>query len=204
LAVINHWAFLVEKIIHGTASGIDNAVSTYGGVIKFSNGEMTRVPARLKLDVVVVDSGVQRNTKNMVDKVKRRKKLYPKIVDPILDSIDGISNTSFKVLQHGNGTPTVEEYEVLSELINMNQNLLNALGVGHPALDAICATASKWGQAAKLTGAGGGGCAIVVLDPDILKFEHLRESMLADFRKLEFKPHTADLGGAGVLFHPVT
>lgn len=47
----------------------------------------------------------------------------------------------------------------------MNHNLLCALGVSHPSIDAICAAAQKWGQAAKLTGAGGGGCAIVVLDP---------------------------------------
>ncbi|OQV22136.1 putative Mevalonate kinase [Hypsibius exemplaris] len=204
LALINHWAFLVDKIIHGNASGIDNSVSTYGGVIKFANGQMTRVQSRLKLDVVVVDTGVERNTKRMVEIVRRRKKLYPLIINPILDAIDGISNTSFTLLQHGNGSPTAEEYEALSELISINQHLLCVLGVSHPGLDAICATAARLGQAAKLTGAGGGGCAIVVLDPDIIKFERLRESMMTEFRQLEFKPHTADLGGPGVLFHPVS
>ena len=39
---------------------------------------------------------------------------------------------------------------------------------------------------------------------DILKFERLRESMMAEFRGLDFKPHTAELGGPGVLFHHVT
>ena len=49
----------------------------------------------------------------------------------------------------------------------MNQHLLNALGVGHAALDRVCATALERGLAAKLTGAGGGGCALVLIPPGI-------------------------------------
>ena len=49
------------------------------------------------------------------------------------------------------------------ELFQVNHQLLNAIGVGHPSLDTVCAIAMEHGLAAKLTGAGGGGCAIVLI-----------------------------------------
>jgi hypothetical protein len=58
-------------------------------------------------------------------------------------------------------------------LMTMNHHLLNAVGVGHPALTALveAAAAARYAHAAsgeqrgfacKLTGAGGGGCAIIL------------------------------------------
>ena len=54
---------------------------------------------------------------------------------------------------------------IMQELFSINHHLLNALGVGHPALDKACAIAQKFGLGAKLMGGGGGGCAIALIPP---------------------------------------
>ncbi len=48
----------------------------------------------------------------------------------------------------------------------MNHHLLCALGVGHATLSTIELESDKLGLAAKLTGAGGGGCAITFIPAD--------------------------------------
>lgn len=45
----------------------------------------------------------------------------------------------------------------------MNHHLLNALDVSHERLDQIHKLAKKYHFSSKITGAGGGGCAIVLL-----------------------------------------
>jgi len=47
----------------------------------------------------------------------------------------------------------------------MNQHLLNMLGVGHTSLDAVSAITRRHNLHAKLTGAGGGGCAFAIIPP---------------------------------------
>ena len=48
-------------------------------------------------------------------------------------------------------------------LMDVNQNLLRALGVSQDSLDTVCRVSLKHGLHSKLTGAGGGGCAITLL-----------------------------------------
>ena len=53
--------------------------------------------------------------------------------------------------------------DLLQELFFINQQLLNAIGVGHPAIDKVCGLAASLGLGAKLTGGGGGGCVMALL-----------------------------------------
>lgn len=51
------------------------------------------------------------------------------------------------------------------ELIDINQHHLDVIGVGHSSLDRVCQVTASHGLHSKLTGAGGGGCAITLLRP---------------------------------------
>ena len=43
LLKINNMALSMEKLIHGNPSGIDNAVSTYGGAVVFASGKLNHI-----------------------------------------------------------------------------------------------------------------------------------------------------------------
>ena len=51
------------------------------------------------------------------------------------------------------------------DLVEMNQSLLRLLGVSHPSLEQVCQLCSSHGLHCKLTGAGGGGCAVTLISP---------------------------------------
>ena len=70
-AAVCKLAYLSEKILHGTPSGVDHSVSTYGGIIKFVPGQqVTRLKGVPKLRILLVNTNVTRSTKALVQKVR--------------------------------------------------------------------------------------------------------------------------------------
>jgi mevalonate kinase len=81
----------------------------------------------------------------------------PGVTGHILTAIDGIAAEAKKLLESNENIT-----ERLGELISINQGLLNSVGVGHEKLDAVALITKDIGWT-KLTGAGGGGCALTLL-----------------------------------------
>lgn len=96
-ATINHWAFQCEKLFHSTPSGIDNAVCTYGGIVKFQK-EVVGSVAIPEARIILVNTQVSRQTKLLVQAVRRRRDHFPSVVDPILDAMDQLSNQLAEVV----------------------------------------------------------------------------------------------------------
>ncbi|XP_047616841.1 mevalonate kinase isoform X2 [Phacochoerus africanus] len=166
LELINKWAFQGERVIHGNPSGVDNAVSTWGGALRYQQGKISPLKRLPALKILLVNTKVPRSTKALVASVKNRMLKFPEIIAPLLASMDAISLECERVLGEMAAAPALEHYLVLEELIDMNQHHLNALGVGHASLDQLCQVTTAHGLHSKLTGAGGGGCGITLLRPD--------------------------------------
>uniref|UniRef100_A0A6Q2YBE6 Mevalonate kinase n=1 Tax=Esox lucius TaxID=8010 RepID=A0A6Q2YBE6_ESOLU len=166
MELINRFAFQGERIIHGNPSGVDNAVGTWGGILRYHSGKITPLSRVPMLRILLTNTKVPRSTKVLVAGVKDKMNKFPSIINPVLDSVDAISCTCEQTLSEmTSDSPTPEHYDILEELIDINQHHLNVMGVGHPALDNLCRVTLARGLHSKLTGAGGGGCAITLLRP---------------------------------------
>jgi len=153
-------AFNIEKKVQkGRASPTDTTVSTYGGLIFIIGSSRRRLPPE-SFNFVVGNSMVSHSTTKMIEMVVDLRKKNPDVCNPVLDAIGGVTMSAMHNLA---------EPAQLGKLMNMNNSLLEVLGVGHPVLSRMVLAARTAGAyGAKITGAGGGGC-MVALCPKHLK-----------------------------------
>ncbi|XP_032327292.1 mevalonate kinase isoform X2 [Camelus ferus] len=186
-------------MIHGNPSGVDNAVSTWGGALRYQQGKISSLKRPPALQILLINTKVPRSTKALVAGVRSRLLKFPEIVAPLLTSIDAISLECERVFGEMAAAPTPEHYLVLEELIDMNQHHLNALGVGHASLDQLCQVTMAHGLHSKLTGAGGGGCGITLLRPDLERPEV--EATKQALTNCGFDCWETSIGAPGVSMH---
>ncbi|XP_069650674.1 mevalonate kinase isoform X1 [Haliaeetus albicilla] len=199
LTLINSWAFQGERVIHGNPSGVDNAVGTWGGALRYQSGKITPLKRVPMLRILLTNTKVPRSTKVLVAGVKEKILKFPAIMNPVLDSIDAISQECQSVLEAMPANPSPEYYPVLEELFDINQHHLNVIGVGHPSLDRLCRVTASHGLHSKLTGAGGGGCGITLLRPDTSPLA--MEAAKRDLCACGFECWETNIGAPGVTLH---
>lgn len=161
---VNAIAFELEKIFHGTPSGIDNSIVAYGGLIGFhrdsSGGARVRELGAGRLVPLVVALGrAPRQTKSVVSGLRERWQSDPAAYESRFDEIGWLVADAELALTRG-------DLGELGILMNTNQGLLHGLGVSTDELEAMVSLARTRGAlGAKLTGGGGGG-AVICLCPD--------------------------------------
>lgn len=209
---INRWAFVGEMCIHGSPSGVDNTVASGGKAVIYRRGDenrpqqVTPLPSFPELPLLLVDTRQSRSTAVEVAKVSKLKEEYPLVTDSILDAIEKITDSAQELIRTCEGDKSIspEALERLGTLTRINHGFLVSLGVSHPRLERIRELVDfaniGW---TKLTGAGGGGCAMTLLRPNVDKKAIRKlESQLADegFEKYET---TLGSDGVGVLMPAV-
>ena len=154
-------AFVPENVLHGKSSGVDQATCSYGGIIQFTRPfNVKRVRVRGIPNILVCDTGIHHSTKNLVGAVLKRSKKQKANFRQYVSQVKEISKMAVKALETGDDG-------LLGSLMFENHELLQIVGVSHPMLDKLVEAARRAGAlGAKLTGAGGGGCILVLCEED--------------------------------------
>jgi mevalonate kinase len=201
---INRWAFVGELCIHGNPSGVDNTVAAGGKAVIFRRDDYTKPPTVTplttfpELPLLLVDTRQARSTKTEVDKVGNLRSNHPIVTESILNAIDQVTCSAQRLIEDPSFEGISEETLThFGTLIRINHGFLVSLGVSHPRLERIRELVDYadigW---TKLTGAGGGGCAITLLRPDA-KAE-VRQELEENFVNEGFDKYEVTLGGDGV------
>ncbi|WP_370005037.1 mevalonate kinase [Methanothermobacter sp. KEPCO 2] len=147
-------AHRVELEVQGAASPLDTTVSTYGGLVYLdSQRNVEKVNARLH-DLVIAHLDHSGDTAEMVAGVAELRSRFPDVMDGIMDAVEMITLRAYRALLSNSPEP-------IGDLMNINQGLLDAMGVSTGELSMMVYEARSAGAAgSKITGAGGGGSII--------------------------------------------
>ncbi len=154
---VNAIAYEVEKIHHGTPSGIDNTVITYARPVFFVKGrpmEPLRVGAALT--IVIADSGIPAPTAQAVADVRAAFQRDPEGYGALFAAVGEVVHAARRALEQG-------DVPRLGALMDENHRLLQRMGVSCATLDALVVRAREAGAVgAKLSGGGRGGNMIAL------------------------------------------
>ncbi|KAK9442206.1 mevalonate kinase [Metarhizium brunneum] len=195
---ISRWAFVGELCIHGDPSGVDNAVSAGGKAVIYQrkrSGPPSVLPLNKfpELPLLLVNTQQPRSTATQVEKVRELRANHPHMMGLILDAIGQLTTSALADLE----TNGMSDTDRLGTMIRMNHGLLVSLGVSHPRLERIRELVDYADMGwTKLTGAGGGGCAITLFRPDA-KLETMKE-LQRKFHVEGFQTYETILGADGV------
>ncbi len=159
---VSSLVFEVEKLLHGTPSGIDNTVITYAMPVYFQLREernfIETIRVAAPFTIVIGDTGVRSPTSLAVGDLRQSYITNPNRYELIFDQVGAIVTQARQMIVDGNPAG-------LGRLMNENQILLGELGVSSPELDQLVKAGREAGAlGAKLSGGGRGGNMIALVE----------------------------------------
>lgn len=185
---VNALAYECEKVAHGTPSGIDNTIATYGKFVLYRRAQaedkqptMRELVVPKPIPLVIGLSGKESLTAKTVGAVRAAWEKSPEIYERIFKAIDLLTLQSVE---------SIRDYDLerLGELMNVCHGLLNALRVSSWELEEMVQLAREHGAlGAKLTGGGGGG-SMIALCPEN------RDKVMSALRDAGYQAMEVNLG----------
>ncbi len=197
-ATISSLVYEVEKLHHGTPSGIDNTVIAFGKPVYFVRGphppprpsatpplspeqsntaqergegevETFNVPTPFRL--AIADTGIPSSTKIAVGDVRAAWQADPAKYESLFDRCGEIARKARSLIESG-------QPDGLGPLMTDNHAVLREMGVSCPELDSLVEAAMRGGASGtKLSGGGRGGNMIALVSE--AAEERVRDALLS-------------------------
>ncbi len=156
---VNQYAYRAEQVAHGTPSGIDNTVATFGRPILYRAGsppQIEEIVFQKPIRFVIGITGSESLTAKTVARVRAARDKNRGVIDRVFKGIDALTGQALVAIKH-------HDLERLGDLMNVCHGLLNSLQVSSWELEELIQIAREHGAlGAKLTGGGGGGSMIAL------------------------------------------
>jgi len=151
-------AVQAERTIFEQNSGADSSVSTFGGLVSYDlkNG-FEDIASRNDLSFIISNSAQVHNTQDVVRQVRNFKEKNDDLFNKLCKLEIDIVNNAMSSLKEN-------DLNKLGFLMLENHNVLKQIGVSTEKIDLLVQEAKKTSYGAKITGAGGGGCIISLVD----------------------------------------
>ncbi|HSD83362.1 MAG TPA: mevalonate kinase [Anaerolineae bacterium] len=158
-AEVNALVYEVEKLHHGTPSGIDNTVIAYQQPVYFVRGApLQTFDVAQPFTVIIGNTGVASPTKIAVGDVRQGWESDRAWYEARFDQIGAIVQQARSAIESG-------AIDQLGPLMDQNQALLRELDVSSVELERLISAAQRAGASgAKLVGGGRGGNMIALVD----------------------------------------
>lgn len=151
-------AIEAERTIFENTSGADCSVCTFGGLMEYDikNG-FKKINLETNFDLVIANSRQSHFTSEVVEKVREFRENNEDLFASFCDQELIITQNALEALKKN-------DLVTLGTLMSKNQELLKRIYVSTEKLDLLIKEARKSSFGAKITGAGGGGCIIALVD----------------------------------------
>jgi mevalonate kinase len=157
---INAFAFEIEKLHHGTPSGIDNTVVTYARPVYFVKGQpIETFTVGRPFTIIIGDTGLSAPTKESVGDVRKLWEADRERWEGVFDQVGDVVKQARHSVESG-------DWKALGRLMDQNHAFLQQMTVSSPELDRLVSAARNAGAlGAKLSGGGRGGNMIALVEP---------------------------------------
>ncbi len=182
-----------DIIAHGgVASSLDSSTATYGGLLRYSVAAGAELlPFDASLTIVVGDTLVQHNTAALNTHVRRWLEEQPVRMHHFRDMGWLVRQAVVALQDHDTAT--------LGHLMNLHQLIQEKLGTSVPQAEALIAAALEAGAlGAKISGSGGGGVIIALVEPA------QRDAVAEAINQAGGRSYPVTTGTEGVRLEPAT